>query len=101
MGLYFIIAGKADASLLDGAGNRRIAYSLSKGDCFGEISLFNDRPSPVAIHATEDLEVILIIPEVAKELVERRPSIARDLGLAIEARTRMVDELSQTSTLEF
>ena len=101
MGLYFIIAGKADASLLDGSGNRRIAYSLSKGDCFGEISLFNDRPSPVAIHATEDLEVILIIPEAAKELVDRRPSIARDLGLTIEARTRMVDELSQTSTLEF
>jgi hypothetical protein len=80
MGLYFIIAGKADASALDGSGIR---------------------PRTGAIHATEDLEVILIIPEAAKELVDRRPSIARDLGLTIEARTRMVDELRQNSTLEF
>ena len=80
MVLYSIIAANADASALDGSGHR---------------------PNPVAIHATQDLEMILIIPEAAKELVERRPNIARDLGLTIEARTRMVDELSQTSTLEF
>ena len=41
------------------------------------------RPNPVAIHATQELEVILIIPEAAKELVDRRPSIARELGLKI------------------
>jgi len=46
MGLYFIIAGKADASALDGSGIR---------------------PRTGAIHATEDLEVILIIPEAAKK----------------------------------
>ena len=62
MGHYFIIAGKADALSLDGSGHR---------------------PNPVAIHATQDLEVILIIPEAAKELVDRRPSIARELGLKI------------------
>ena len=40
-------------------------------------------PRTVAIRATQDLEVILIIPEAAKELVDRRPSIAKELGLKI------------------
>ena len=62
MGLYFIIAGKADALALDGSGHR---------------------PRTGAIHATQDLEVTLIIPEAAKELVDRRPSIARELVLKI------------------
>ncbi|MCF8140824.1 MULTISPECIES: hypothetical protein [unclassified Cyanobium] len=62
MVLYSIIAANADASALDGSGHR---------------------PNPVAIHATQDLEMILIIPEAAKELVDRRPSIARELGLKI------------------
>lgn len=98
MGPYLIIAGQADASAVDHSGHRRIAYSLSNGDCFGEISPFNGQPSPVAIHAAEDLELILIIPDMAKQLVDRRPSIARKLGLTIEARSHMIAGLRLAST---
>lgn len=94
-GLYFIISGQAEASALDASKSRCTAYPLAKGDYFGEISLFTDQPSPVAIRATEDLEVMLILPEVAKALVERRPSLARELGLTIETRTRMIDALQE------
>lgn len=45
-------------------------------------SLFH-RPRDGAIHATQDLEVILIVHEAARELVDCRPSIARELGLKI------------------
>ncbi|MEY4352132.1 MAG: hypothetical protein RLZZ609_373 [Cyanobacteriota bacterium] len=89
--LYFILAGRAEASIVDSAGTTRVVYSLGRGDFFGEIALFSDKPSPVTVRATEDLEVTLILPDQAQTLVERKPSLARELGTTIEARTRLIE----------
>jgi CRP-like cAMP-binding protein len=89
--LYFILAGRAEASIVDSAGMTRVVYSLARGDFFGEIALFSDKPSPVTVRATEDLEVTLILPDQAQTLVERKPSLARELGTTIEARTRLIE----------
>lgn len=96
--LYLIIAGRAEALLCDRSGVQRTAYSLSRGDFFGEISLFTGQPSAVSIRATEDLEVMLIVSDVAQSLVERKPSLARELGLTIETRTRLIEAARMTST---
>lgn len=95
--LYFILAGRAEASIVDAAGISRTVYSLGRGDFFGEIALFSDQPSPVTVRATEDLEVTLILPDQAQALVDRKPSLARELGITIEARARLIETARQGS----
>lgn len=95
--LYFILAGRAEATIVDAGGISRTVYSLGRGDFFGEIALFSDQPSPVTVRATEDLEVTLILPDQAQALVDRKPSLARELGITIEARARLIETARQGS----
>jgi small-conductance mechanosensitive channel len=96
--LYLILAGRAEASVRDASGQQRITYSLSRGDFFGEISLFTGQPSGVTIRATEDLEVMLIAAAMAQALVDRKPSLARELGLTIETRTKLIEATRMAAT---
>ena len=96
--LYLILAGRAEAYVRDSSGKQQQAYSMSRGDFFGEISLFSGKPSAVTIRASEDLEVMLIVSDIAQALVERKPSLARELGVTIEKRTRLIETTRQTAT---
>lgn len=95
--LYLILAGRAEAFARDSTGQPRLAYSLSRGDFFGEISLFSGLPSGVSVRACEDLEVMLIVADIAQTLVDRKPSLARELGLTIEARSKLIEATRQAS----
>ena len=91
--LYLILAGCAEASAVDGSGQPQLAYSLSRGDFFGEISLFTGQPSLVSIKASEDLEVMVVASATATALVERKPSLAREIGVTIETRSRQIEAI--------
>lgn len=95
--LYLVLAGRAEAYVLDNTGQQRQAYSLSRGDFFGENSLFTGQPSRVTIRALEDLEVMLIVSDIALKLVERKPSLARELGISIETRTKLIEASRQAA----
>jgi hypothetical protein len=51
----------------------------------------NLKPSLVTIRATEDLEVMLIFADIATTLVERKPSLAREIGITIESRSSLIE----------
>jgi len=95
--LYLILAGRAEASAPDSMGRPQVVYSLSRGDFFGEISLFSGQPSAVSVRASEDLEVMLIVADIAQALVDRKPSLARELGVTIEKRSRLIEAIRLSS----
>jgi small-conductance mechanosensitive channel/CRP-like cAMP-binding protein len=88
--LHLILAGKASVTVKTESGKLQEIFALSRGDFFGEMALFTGQPSTVAIRAIEDLEVILIYSDIATMLIERKPSLAREIGQIMEARSKVI-----------
>lgn len=95
--LHLILAGKASVTVKTESGQMQEVFSLSRGDFFGEMALFTGQPSTVSIRAIEDLEVILIYSDIATMLIERQPSLAREIGQIMEARSKVINSIKDES----
>lgn len=93
--LHLILAGKASITVKTESGQSQEIFALSRGDFFGEMALFTGQPSTVSIRAIEDLEVILIYSDIATVLIERKPSLAREIGQIMEARSKVVNSVKR------
>jgi len=93
--LHLILAGKASVTVKTKSEQIQEIFSLSRGDFFGEMALFTGQPSTVSIRAIEDLEVILIYSDIATVLIERKPSLAREIGQIMEARSKVVNSVKR------
>ena len=69
--------------------------ALTRGEFFGEMALFSGEPSAVSVTAVEDLEVMVIYSNVVNEMIERQPSLAREIGQIIEARRKAIQMVKQ------
>ncbi|MGL5032702.1 MAG: mechanosensitive ion channel domain-containing protein, partial [Microcystaceae cyanobacterium] len=58
--LYIIVSGQAKLLVTDLEGQEQEVLALKVGEFFGEMSLFSGEPSPVAIAAVGDLEVMTL-----------------------------------------
>jgi len=61
------------------------------GEFFGERALFSGKPSPVSIAAVDDLQVLVIDSNPVNRMIERQPSLGREIGQIIEARSKAVN----------
>jgi small-conductance mechanosensitive channel len=95
--LHLILAGKASVRV-NLQGRTQEIFTLARGDFFGEMALFTGQPSTVSIIALEDLEVILIYSDVATMLIERKPSLAREIGQIMEARSKVINAARQNGS---
>ncbi|HEY9703201.1 MAG TPA: cyclic nucleotide-binding domain-containing protein, partial [Allocoleopsis sp.] len=89
--LHLVIAGKARVTATNSKGKIEDLFTLGKGEFFGEMSLFTGEPSAVTITALEDLEVLLIYADTANTMIDRQPSLAREIGQVMEARRKAVN----------
>jgi len=56
----------------------------------GEMALFTGEPSPVSIAAVDDLQVLVVYSDAVNTMIERQPSLGREIGQIIEARSKAV-----------
>jgi small-conductance mechanosensitive channel len=89
--LHLMISGKVQVTSTNNRGQIEELFIIERGEFFGEISLFTGEPSPYTIIALEDLEVILIEADVANKMIERQPTLAREIGQIMEARRKAVN----------
>jgi small-conductance mechanosensitive channel len=93
-GLYLILEGAAQLSVLDAKGQSRILGVLTTGEFFGErSSLLHDRISESTVRALEDLRVMVIDAETLQQAVDQYPRLAQDLGQVMEIRRRALESL--------
>ena len=93
-GLYLILEGSAELSVLNGKGQSRILGVLTTGEFFGErSSLLHDRFSEATVRAIEDLRVMVIDAETLQQAVDDYPRLAQDLGQVMEIRLRAMESL--------
>lgn len=95
--LYIIIAGQAVISVTDISGKEHEVVTLTRGEFFGEMALFSGESSAVSVTAIDDLEVMVIYSDVVNQMIERQPSLAREIGQIIEARRKAIQLLNRTN----
>ncbi|MBD1811545.1 cyclic nucleotide-binding domain-containing protein [Microcoleus vaginatus DQ-U2] len=88
--LYIIIAGEAKVTVTKKFGMEWEIMTILRGEFFGEMALFSGEPSPVSIAAVDDLQVLVIYSDAVKTMIERQPSLGREIGQIIEARSKAV-----------
>lgn len=94
--LYVILQGKALVSAIDSEGKQLIISDLSRGDFFGEITLFTNKKSSFQVEALEDLDLITIFSDEVLEMVEKNPRLAHYLDEMMDARRSRIEELTES-----
>ncbi|MEG4587935.1 cyclic nucleotide-binding domain-containing protein, partial [Microcoleus sp. MOSTC5] len=90
-----IIAGQAKVTVTNKLGRELDVITILRGEFFGEMALFSGEPSPVSIVAVEDLQVIVVYSDAVNTMIERQPSLGREIGQIIEARSKAVSMAAQ------
>ncbi|MBD2606927.1 mechanosensitive ion channel family protein [Scytonema hofmannii FACHB-248] len=93
--LYIIIAGQVLVTVTNEFGTELEVMTILRGEFFGEMALFTGEPSPVSIAAVEDLQVLVIYSDAVNTMIERQPSLGREIGQIIEARSKAVSMAQQ------
>ncbi|WP_375512497.1 cyclic nucleotide-binding domain-containing protein [uncultured Nostoc sp.] len=93
--LYIIIAGQALVTVTNEFGMDLEVMTILRGEFFGEMALFTGEASPVSITAVDDLQVLVIYSDAVNLMIERQPSLGREIGQIIEARTKAVNMAQQ------
>ena len=98
--MYIVIAGKAVMTVLDDAGLELEIVTLAAGEFFGVMALFSREPSPVSVTAIADLEVMVIAADTVNAMLERQPSLSREIAQVIEMRRHAIDIGQRTNRTE-
>lgn len=69
--------------------------TILRGEFFGEMALFTGEASPVSITAVDDLQVLVIYSDAVNLMIERQPSLGREIGQIIEGRSKAVSMAQQ------
>ncbi|MEG3841781.1 mechanosensitive ion channel family protein [Microcoleus sp. herbarium14] len=88
--LYIIVAGQAKVTITNKFGMELEVMTILSGEFFGEMALFSGEPSPVSIAAADDLQVLVVYSDAVNMMIERQPSLGREIGQVIEARSKAV-----------
>jgi small-conductance mechanosensitive channel len=90
-GLYVILEGKTELSLIDEEGQKKILGHLSHGEIFGEkASLLSSQVADVTAKAITELEVLKIETKTLQYILEEHPILASKLGEIMELRRKSV-----------
>ena len=85
--LYSVVSGEVCMAILDKQSDAMHQVTcLDKGDLFGAASLFRNEPSSSQFKALSDVELIALSADTVMQMVERKPSFAREMEDLIEAR---------------
>ena len=88
--LYIIISGQALVTVTNEFGMDLEVMTILRGEFFGDMALFTGEPSPVSVAAVDDLQVLVIYSDAVNTMIERQPSLGREIGQIIEARSKAV-----------
>lgn len=98
--MYIIISGNAVMTVWNDAGEELEITELSKGEFFGEMALFSREASLVSVKAAGDLEVMAIDSDTVNAMIERQPSLSREIAQLIEMRRHAITIALRTNRNE-
>ena len=101
--LYLIISGRAKVSVYHpDSGREHILFLLGPGDCFDLVSLLDGEPHEAVATALDDMEVLFITVQQARDWIDQHPDFNRAflpyLGKQIHMLSNQVVDLSLYDT---
>ena len=91
--MYIIIEGKVEITLTDGSQKVNVAV-LGKGDFFGEISIFSNRPRSANVSAIGDVKLAFIDDvQQLKAFLLKNPNFAAKMVHVLTERLAKTDEI--------
>jgi CRP-like cAMP-binding protein len=81
--LYILVSGQARVHI----GDRDLAR-LQKGDCFGEMSVFDAEPRSASVTTVEPCECLMLTQQQLYEAIEETPGIALNFIRLLSRRIR-------------
>jgi CRP-like cAMP-binding protein len=88
--LYLIVSGKIDIVQRRGDIARTLA-TLSEGDFFGDMAIFEDLPRSADAIAAEQGALLVLSPERFRQIIMQEPAIAFEIFRELSARLRRFD----------
>jgi HEAT repeat protein len=89
--LYLIVSGKVTiVKQHDGADHPLV--TLSAGDYFGDMAIFEDRPRSAGAIADEDGVLLVLGPERFRDIILQEPAISFEIFRELSARLRRFDQ---------
>lgn len=98
--LYIVRAGRVKILKHSRAGKDVVLELLGPGEVFGACAVLERRPYPATAQAMEVTEVVGIPGDAVLPLLDRYPSIMRELALMIGRRLRTAHEAVRSLSLE-
>jgi CRP/FNR family transcriptional regulator, cyclic AMP receptor protein len=91
--LYVIIKGEVEIYLQDATGQAIVLQTMERGDYFGELSLFDDKPRSASARALSAVELLEITQTQIADYITRYPRSALILLHTMAERLRATDEM--------
>ncbi|GIX49035.1 MAG: hypothetical protein KatS3mg131_3246 [Candidatus Tectimicrobiota bacterium] len=88
--LYLIVSGKVLIQHESNSGTHPLA-TLTAGDFFGDMAIFEDRPRSATALAVEPCLLLMLSPERFRQIIVQEPDIAFAIFRALSARLRRFD----------
>jgi small-conductance mechanosensitive channel len=90
-GFALVVAGSARAFAEDTTGQRVQIGEIGPGECFGSSVTAGGGSEKISIVAAGDLEVVVFADDSINALLNKSPSLAAEIGDAIEARRQAAE----------
>jgi len=91
--MHVVLAGRAEAFLIDDDGRRVVLAEFERGEMFGELSLFDAEPRSASVQATAETRTCVITRGDMEKLFTRKPHTALDILAVLSKRLRRTDVL--------
>lgn len=95
--LYLIMVGSVKVLKEMGHPSQRTIATLTAGDFFGEMSLFDGEPHSATICASEECTLLMIRKERLESIIELYPEIALNIINVFSRRLRYANEQSSAA----
>ncbi|MBE9041131.1 mechanosensitive ion channel [Oscillatoriales cyanobacterium LEGE 11467] len=97
-GLYVLKAGEVKLTAKDFQDQEREIDRVFPDSFFGEMALLGES-SPVSAIATQDVEVIIVYPELARRAIDSSPRLTQEMNGFIEERKRSLCRIQSVENL--
>jgi thioredoxin reductase (NADPH) len=91
-GLFALIRGRAKVVRRDALGHLAPIVEMEQGDIIAEIGQLSGRPALVDVHATEDVEALLLAPDPLRRLMLAEPELGDRIMRALIVRRTVLIE---------
>jgi len=92
LGFYVIAKGKVEVVKGLGSGSEQVVATMTEGNFFGEMALFDNEVRSASVRAVDDTECYLLPEWVFKAELATSPSITHALFKILARRIRKMDE---------